>query len=198
MADNALILYPTDPNYEIRDYAEFLERLHNVGFLGHEYDYDKTQFWQGEKFFEYIEFSRSHKIAMLDNVNGELKQVNEVNSRDHCHIAVKDHGEETEILGVLNSYSVPPLCTGCGIRISEWVNELGGWYENKEKYLFSCPICNKASKIYELDWLKGLGFARCSIEIRHIWRGEAHPSVELLTLLKEETEMDWIYLYFRF
>jgi hypothetical protein len=200
MAKTTLILHPTNPGAGLVDQAEFIDCLCQIGLLGEQCAHrgDSHCYRQGKRFFELVDFGRTHRTRILGDVNGQLQQVNEVDGRTLCHIEIHDNGGEPAILGICNAYTVPPLCPSCGYEIEKWDTVLGEWCDNKSGFVWHCPQCHAESTIHELDWRQGLAFARYAIEISEVWRGEAVPSKELLSTLSDVSGENWTYFYFRF
>jgi hypothetical protein len=199
MAENKMILYPKNPHALLGGMNRFLNGLMDIGLINEEFEYyrEKNCFRQGKKFLELIKFLEVRKSILVDKTH-PLEDHYAVDNSTTCFVQAKDFGNDLEILGVMNSYTNPPVCPSCGNKIIDFSTVISEWYENKNLFLWTCKQCNSKMHIYDLDWKQGLGFAHYCLDIWHIHFQEAVPSEEFLKSLYDITGQTWIYFYFRF
>lgn len=194
MSTQQLILHPTDHRAGLDDLNLLINGLHEVGFLGEEFDlYGQTYYRMGKNFFDFITLRSSHTVVCLERTDDGLKQAGRVDSRDLCRISIEPVKDTAWFLG--SAITESPLCPFCQHEIQDWGDMLGDWYEDKANYRWQCPQCGRTFTPYEMDWKNRAGFARYSVDIERIYVGEAYPTTELLNILGDITGHEWTYCY---
>jgi len=202
MSDNILILHPRNAHAVFEDIPTLINELKNAGFLGENKEIGeirreegKYYFKPGEHFFELVKFQSSHKVLIIDGPNISPEEAEVVDSKTQVYISISKPTEKVYYLGGFFFYKAS--CPKCGYQYE--LEFLSSWFE-KNKFMLSenCPQCGEEFFINDLDWQMRAGFGRQEIEIWGIHKDEAVPTERLLKLLKEITQIEWRYFFYRF
>ncbi len=203
MSNNSLVLIPVNPHARF-NLERLAHSLTQVGLLGEAFSQDRSEYrgrvlrqiWfkSGEHFLDLITFNSSHPIGTLEWVEGEWRESEIMDSRDHCQI-ILEFMPQVEFLG--NALTESPACPACGREIPDWSDWVGRWYDNQPATVWQCPECNTSSQLEQLDWHHLAGFASCALYIYGVSRDEAEPSDKLFEFLETMTGEVWTYFYYR-
>jgi hypothetical protein len=141
-----------------------------------------------------VNFESSHPIIRLEEVEGELKPVETLDSRNCCYISFEQATPTPEFLG--GPCTLDPICLDCGYSEEDWHLILDAWYPQKSEHRWTCPNCGKVQRVYDLDWQDGAALARFSIVIDPVAFREAVPGWRLMNELRQATGFTWKYFYF--
>lgn len=198
MADNILFLHPVDPFLELKDKNEFIAHLHSIGVIGelqtHKFLPDYYQ--PGPRFLDLFELTEFWRALVPDFETGQV--ASELPNWETYRIELEVFTNKPEIIGLTNSYGSAPSCSFCGQEDAGWVDGLQEWLESNRESLWLCANCQRATPPWDWDWKGGLGFGRYAINIWNVHKNEARPNARLLDNLKQFTDSEWTWFYYRF
>jgi len=184
MSTGRLILAPQDP-FHIVEYDNLLDTLTSIGLAGPAVEGRENAFFAGDDLMQLITFAGCSPFLRFEPESPE--------DDDFCHLQLTLKSEKDDPLFLSGETSKPPACPHCRKPVKGWQEKMASWRQSKGEWL--CEGCGESNSPMMLNWRKYAGFGRTLVEIFSIFPGEAVPVPTLLTGLKENTGVGWIYFY---
>ncbi|MEW6646943.1 MAG: hypothetical protein AB1450_07075 [Pseudomonadota bacterium] len=187
MADNQLILLPAQAGDSPASKRDLLYRLEQMDFIGAPLSFNGQQHYRpGTRFLQLLTFLGCSPVVALGEPG--------VTGDEFCHLQLEGPYEAAHFVGGSNVKA--PRCPGCGFRVESWTTLVQQWQAQPEQP-WHCPLCGKEYAVPRLRWRQCAGFGRFFLRIWGVFEGEAVPSEELLTALRQISGFEWQYFYFR-
>jgi len=180
-----LVLYPENVEYAPKDWTQIKDKLLELGFIGKPLIGSELQFLVGDEFLQLITFlGCSPQIQLEPDETGE---------QNHCYVALSDISEVPKFRTLARDVAV--RCPDCRKKIDHMNKYIEVWQKTAELSEITCEFCESKTPIHLLDWRHSAAFARCFIDIAHIYPQEAIPGDELLVTLKKVSGQRWNYFF---
>ena len=186
MYDNILYLVPD--SIENLKPQELIQALQQCGFIADTFDHNgKTHYKPGDEYLHQITFLGCSPVVSL----GEVGKTGE----EFAHIEFEGPFQQVKFAGGIN---IKPLkCVKCGHRDTNWQQQLPQWLEQGEDGYWSCPECEEKRQLTDINWRKCAGLGQFFIKVWGIFESEAVPGDLLKRVLRETTQCEWSYFYYR-
>ncbi|MGD8575910.1 MAG: hypothetical protein PVG50_01870 [Thiohalophilus sp.] len=183
----SLLIYPQDSEYSPKNPATLIRALQQAGLVGEALDYlPGERYRAGDAFLQHISFLGCSPAVEFEPAGHGNEQF--------CHVGFL-YGDRLEFRG--GPQHVQVYCPHCRHLETDWSAIIDGWHRDPESYRYTCPQCGTQTRATELNWRKTGAFARIFIELFNIYPHEAVPTDGILKRLREETGVEWKYIYVR-
>lgn len=191
MRSPRLILHPTNLNYIPDQLRQLIDGLREAGFInGHLENGGPEAYQAGDEFLSFVCFLGCSPAVTLEH--GQERSTEE---REIVHIRIPPPREHPEFIA--GPFTEPPVCPVCEMLDEAWQEQLQPGPQVGDIALWHCPHCHHECPIDRLDWRRGAGLVRFTIEIWGVYPAEALPDEQLIRLLRKLTGEDWSYFYSR-
>ena len=180
-----LVLYPINVGYRPENWNNIQVNLARSGFIGSLIPSKDKCFFVGERFLQLITFLGCSPDIQLSPEDGDDDK--------YCRVELSDLSDELSFRYFERDVSA--RCPNCRKNIRHWSQSVKEWGESQKSISVSCEYCDSDVSIFDLNWRHNAAFARCFIDVWHIYPQEAIPTEELLKLLLDETEQEWDYFF---
>jgi hypothetical protein len=186
MAEDALILHPTDPQFAPAD-AALYAALAAVGVVGAALPaLGPCHFRPGPDFLQRIVFLGCSPVVALGEPGAT--------GASYCRIELTAALARPALVHGANVRQ--PRCPGCKAPVPDWDRHLPRW-EAEPLTEWSCPGCGHAAPAAGLRWRQGAAAMRRQIRVWGIFEGEAVPDERLLAVLLDLGGGPWEHIYAR-
>lgn len=175
---DALLICPTDPDWQAADREALVRLLAGVELIGSPLAGTGDRRWQvGERFLDHVCFlGCSPSLELAPRSDG----------RPFCHVRLIVASEGPRL--IREDRRRPPRCPWC--RAAQPEAQL-----RDDRPAWPCPACGAQLSAAALDWGRGAGIGRCFVVVANVFPSEAVPGDELMRTLAENTGVEWRYFY---
>jgi hypothetical protein len=179
---NRLLLYPLDPYHSV-DPIPLLELLHQRQFVEAPLpiEYGEQSYQVGDRFFDAFLF-----LGCSPNI--ELTPSTDDPQQPFCYLQLESRVTPQLLMGK----NLKAACPQCKQRFSaeqkQTVDEQGA-------ISIHCKNCGSIQPVQQIAWRKTAAYGKTGLSLWNIYEGEAVPSDQLLTLLQQQSGVQWRYSY---
>ena len=183
MENASLVLCPDDPRWAPADSDSLVALLQSIQLIGRPMERPML-FLTGSGFLDLVAFMGCAPDIRLEPGD---------DNQPFCHVHLLTKTDTVEFH--CGKHTHKPRCPQCRTPVNDWKHKISQWLEYPIESEWRCTNCQHRASLWEYNWRRSAGFARCFIEIRNIFPKEAIPQQQLLDTLESHYGVRWHFFY---